>query len=98
MFSRNLPQRTLLLVSRSEHSAVTFVQNFFAFLFVIPPVNFPTTVLLLLEQRSHRRVQSTSAGLCGGRCDGGGGGGSNGGCGCCGDRGRLFGFTLFTFN
>ena len=96
MLSLSLPQRALLLVSRSEHPAVTFVQNFLAFLLVIFSINFPATVLLLLEQRSHRVVQSTSAGLCGRRRDGGGGG-SDGGCGGgCGDRGTLFGFTLFT--
>ena len=81
-----IPQRTLLLVSRSEHSAVAFVQNFLTFLLVIPPVNFVTTFFPLLHQRSLGEVHSSSAGLRG-RCCGSRGGGGGGG-------GGLFRFTL----
>ena len=80
-------------MSSSEHSTVTFVQNFLAPLLVFPPVNFIPTVFLLLDQRSHGRVHSISADLRG-RCCGSGcpdaccGGGSASG-------GGLFRFALF---
>ena len=93
LLNLNIPQRTLLLVSRSEHSAVTFVQQSLTFLPVIPPVNFLTTFLPLLDQGA-RGVQSCPAGWPGGRGDSGGGSGGGGGGGGGGEPGSLFRFTL----
>ena len=79
-------------MSSSEHSTVTFVQNFLAHLLVVPPVNFIPTVFLLLDQRSHGRVHSISAGLRGRCC---GSGRPDGCCGGGGGSGCLFRFALF---
>ena len=77
-------------MSSSEHSTVTFVQNFLAHLLVVPPVNFIPTVFPLLDQRPHGRVHSISTGLRGRCC----GSGRPDAC-CGGGGGGLFRFALF---